>query len=273
MLKITGYSDRLYGRPGDTIEFKVNCQAGPEYDVEIVGIICGDTNPNGPGIKEVVIDTPVNGRYKGRPQYIQSGSFVEIQNTALLEQLTSFSVDAFIWPTTPHKGEQGIITKWSPETETGFALMIDDQGSVALRIGAGSGSVETFPVGRALQARRWYRVGASVDAATGVVQVFQTAIQPVPGINDSGQAGRPLSTQIKHAQSPLYFASFTGLNPGAIKGPVGVFNGKIDSPRILARAMTRAECASVGSVAIPPDDPAVVGAWDFSDGMNTCNRN
>jgi N,N-dimethylformamidase len=269
MLKITGYSDRIYGRPGDSIEFKVNCEAGPEYDVEIVQIICGDTNPKGPGIKEVVIDTPVNGRHKGRPQYIQSGSFVEVGNNLQLEKLVSFSVDAFIWPTTPDKGEQGIITKWSSETSCGFALMIDDCGSIALRLGARPDAIETIAVGCALRSRRWYRVGASVDAATGIVVVFQTAVERVPGIDDSGQAERKLQTQIKQSQSPLYFASFTGLKPGASKGPTRVFNGKIDSPRILNRAMTGGECGLAGSVSIPADDPAIVGAWDFSDGMNT----
>jgi N,N-dimethylformamidase len=269
MLKITGYSDRLYGRPGDTIEFKVNCEAGPEYDVEIVRIICGDTNPKGPGVKEEVFNSPVNGRYKGRPQYIQAGSFVEVARSAILEGLQSFSLDAFIWPTTPHKGEQGIITKWSSETGSGFALMVDDRGSVALRLGGISGSVETVAVGSVLQARRWYRVGASVDAANGTVRVFQNAIEPVPGIDDSGQVERPSRGQFKHSNSPLYFAAFTGLKPGAIKGPTSVFNGKIDSPRLLNRPMTVAECGLAGAVAIPPTNQAVVGAWDFSDGMST----
>ena len=269
MLKITGYSDRLYGRPGDTIEFKVNCETASEYEVEIVRIICGDTNPKGPGIKEVVIDTPVNGRHKGRPQYIQSGSFVEVGSHPQFEKLVSFSVDAFISPTTPHKGEQGIITKWSSETSSGFALMIDDQGSIALRLGTGPDAVETISVGRVLQARRWYRIGASVDAATGTVQVFQIAIAPVPGIEDSGQTGRKFRNQIKQSQSPLYFASFTGLQPGAIRGLTGVFNGKIDSPRLLSRAMTSAECGQADPVTILPNDPTVVGHWDFSDGMNT----
>lgn len=119
MLKITGYSDRLYGRPGDTIEFKVNCEAASEYDVEIVRMICGDTNPKGPGIKEAVIDTAVNGRHKGRPQYIQSGSFVEVASNSQLETLHSFSIDAFIWPTTPEKGEQGLITTKLPQSSSG----------------------------------------------------------------------------------------------------------------------------------------------------------
>ena len=84
MLTLTGYSDRVYCRPGDTVGFKVNCEAAPEYHAEIVRIICGDTNPDGPGVKEVVVDTPVNGVHPGRPQNIAAGSFVEVPNRLVL---------------------------------------------------------------------------------------------------------------------------------------------------------------------------------------------
>jgi hypothetical protein len=57
MLTLTGYSNHIYGRPGDTIEFKVNCERPGEYSAEIVRIICGDTCPEGPGVKEIVIDS------------------------------------------------------------------------------------------------------------------------------------------------------------------------------------------------------------------------
>jgi N,N-dimethylformamidase len=75
MLTLTSYSDRLYCRPGDAVQFKVNCEAAPEYYAEIVRIICGEANPDGPGVKEVVVDTPVNGVHPGRPQHIAAGSF------------------------------------------------------------------------------------------------------------------------------------------------------------------------------------------------------
>ena len=100
MLKITGYSDRLYCRPGQSIEFKVNCELAT-YRADIVHIICGDTNPDGPGVKEVVIATPVNGDYPGRPQTISAGSYVEVPNVPALE---SFSVQAYLLADHPHQG-------------------------------------------------------------------------------------------------------------------------------------------------------------------------
>jgi hypothetical protein len=64
-MKITGYGDKLSAAPGETIKFMVNCEL-PAYTVEVVRIICGDTNPAGPGVKEKVVKTPVTKTYKGR---------------------------------------------------------------------------------------------------------------------------------------------------------------------------------------------------------------
>jgi N,N-dimethylformamidase len=236
MLKITGYSDRLYCRPGQSIAFKVNCELAT-YRADIVHIICGDTNPDGPGVKEVVIATPVNGDYPGRPQTISAGSYVEVPNVPALE---SFSVQAYLWPTTPTKGEQGVLTRWSDSG--GFALVVDDAGAIALKISDGE-QVSVLSSGRPMQPRRWYRVGASIDAATGTVEVFQVPLIPVPGIDDAATVTATLDRQSAPAEGPLMFAAFPG--------PAQVFNGKIDSPRIWRDAA----------------GTDVVGAWDFSQDM------
>jgi len=94
-MKITGYSDKISARPGETIKFMVNCEL-PTYQAEIVRIICGDTNPAGPGMKEKVTDTPVNKTYKGRKQIIESGAYLTVPNHPLLEELQSFTFQAMI---------------------------------------------------------------------------------------------------------------------------------------------------------------------------------
>ena len=55
-LRLLGYSDRLTAAPGDTIRFMVSCDA-PEYESRLVRLIHGDTNPEGPGFKQVEIDS------------------------------------------------------------------------------------------------------------------------------------------------------------------------------------------------------------------------
>lgn len=50
-MKVTGYSDKLSAAPGEIVRFMVHCQL-PTYRADIVCLICGDTNPQGPGVKE-----------------------------------------------------------------------------------------------------------------------------------------------------------------------------------------------------------------------------
>jgi hypothetical protein len=50
-MKVVGYSDRLSGAAGETIQFMVSCQL-PTYRADIVRLLHGDPNPHGPGFKE-----------------------------------------------------------------------------------------------------------------------------------------------------------------------------------------------------------------------------
>jgi len=78
MLKITGYPDRIYARPGDIVKFMVSCETPLTYRCDLVRIICGDDNPEGPGYKEEEIASDINGDYQGRKQYIFAGSHVAV---------------------------------------------------------------------------------------------------------------------------------------------------------------------------------------------------
>ena len=55
---IVGYADAC-ARLRETIRFMVSSEV-PRYRADIVRLIHGDANPAGPGIKEVVVDTPTN---------------------------------------------------------------------------------------------------------------------------------------------------------------------------------------------------------------------
>ncbi len=138
-MKITGYSDKISVRPGETIQFMVNCEL-PRYKVEIVRLICGDLNPAGPGVKEHVVQTAANTSYPGRKQTIEAGSYVTIPSHSSLEKLTSFTFQAMLWPTTPDTGTQVIVSKWRDRNRSGFSVIIQD-GSLALQLGDGKGNV------------------------------------------------------------------------------------------------------------------------------------
>ena len=100
MLRITGYSDTYSAFPGEKVKFYVNAEKKENYEVQIVRLIHGDTNPEGPGYKEEEIGAPCNKTYQGRNQRIHGGSYVVIPQDQRLNT-SSFTLQAYIFPTTP----------------------------------------------------------------------------------------------------------------------------------------------------------------------------
>ena len=137
MKQIVGYSDKISVRPGETISFMVSCEKRGPYQARVVQIIHGDTNPEGPGYKERAVTSSVDGTYQGRKQEIQAGSFAAVPASEPLERLTSFSVQAMIWPTTPDKPGQTLISRWSANSSAGFCLEIAGNAGLTLRLGDG----------------------------------------------------------------------------------------------------------------------------------------
>jgi N,N-dimethylformamidase len=278
---VVGYADRLSVQPGETVQFMVSSEL-PRYQAEIVRLIHGDPNPLGPGMKEILIDTPANGEYAGRRQELPLGSYVMVPDAPELRLDGSFTITAWIAPTRPGKvgwadapGAQGIVTKWSQAEQRGYGLFLDEQGRLAVWLGAGAGQVATLAAEPPLRpwvpaipgAARprpqnvpttWYFVAATFDAATRRLTVYQQPTDRHP--NDPTRVVVEQSTDVSGAtvmDVPLLIgAHWTG--SGAVGGH---YNGKIDNPKLYDRALTRTEVEAVERGSGPED---AVAAWDFS---------
>ena len=111
MLQIIGYADRMAVRPGETIEFKVSCEAGAtRYRVQILRLICGDDRPEGPGFKAKPVSGHRQWRYPGRRQPIRAGSCIIVPPAPALDRLESFVLAANIWPTTPRQESEQMLS-------------------------------------------------------------------------------------------------------------------------------------------------------------------
>jgi N,N-dimethylformamidase beta subunit-like, C-terminal len=255
MLPLTGYTDRFSVAPGETIAFKVSSTASEPYQVRLVRIICGDPNPAGPGMREEELPAVFAGTYPSRLQPVPLGSYARVADAPALHGLTSFTVAATIWPTTPQTHQQGIIARYDPTLGTGLALYIDAMGTGAL-LGLGNGQVRHLSVGKPLRQRAWYRIWAAYDGGTQTLTVGQAPLQPAFMVDDAGSQVLVLDRQPALAtSSPLLLAALGGT-------PVsGHYNGKLERPLVLARAISDAAGRS-GVTAERPDD--VVAWWDFS---------
>lgn len=272
-MAITGYTNQMSVQPGEHIKFMVSSDH-KKYRTNMVHLIHGDSDPEGPGLKINKINADVDKEYKGRKQDIYMGSYVKFDDQFPFENIRSFSLQAMIFPTTPELGVQGILTKWSPDQNSGYGLFIDEKGCLAVWIGDKEGKVEKVSTNQPLVSQTWYFVGASFDAESGKVTVFQEAnisktngrfslpygIDHMNARNEKVTAVQPYAS----TEAPFLIASLFDQKTNGKHKVIWRYNGKIDRPRMANVALSKEEMASwIDS----PTGDGVVAAWDFAQGM------
>src|SRR5262245_19470671 len=105
---LIGYADPLVARPRDRVRFKVSAEV-ESYAAEVVRVIHGDEDPQGPGFKEVRVETSVTGEYPGKRKTIHAGSYVMVPHSNLFDLRAGLTLQAWVYPTTPRAGRpQGV---------------------------------------------------------------------------------------------------------------------------------------------------------------------
>ena len=262
---VTGYCDRLSVQPGDELNFMVSGSGASEAAVHIVRLIHGDENPTGPGFIEREVEASCNGLIEVTEQTTQAGSYMVVANSDLFLPAESFTLHAFIWPTTPSNGRQGLVTRWSENG--GAALAINNNGCLALWIGDGKDTAE-LSADAPLQSHVWYFVAASFDAPSGVMSIRQEAVinaynSRVSRVVPRDDTLRQVSTTSVRAAAPEVQLLLAGYHDES--QVVGLYNGKIDRAGIHARVMSDLELDSIRDGGSPPQD-GMLCYWDTTAG-------
>jgi N,N-dimethylformamidase len=264
-MELVGYADRLSVAPGEMIRFMVSC--GREtYRANLVRLIHGDENPSGPGFKERTVVSAVDGFYSGRVQPISPGSYAIVSDSPLLRPLGELTLSAWICPSLPGKGAQGILTKWSTAEGRGYGLVIDGDGRLSFWLGDAHGNSSRTAAGAPLRANEWCFVAVSFQAEHGQVLLLQEPSVVWPD--------DPVRLEVEHrvppiknpwSAVPLIIGGYveSGSRDEQVIG--GHFNGKIESPRVFARAQSLVELKTSRD-RLPGEDvgEGVVASWDFA---------
>ncbi len=235
---LVGYADRLSGRPGDVIEFKISSQLEKDYEARLVRVISADPNPDGPGMIEEEVGADFAGSYASRSQPFYPGSYVKIDGRLPPPGEQGLTLEAVIWPTLINNREQVILAVGD------MALVLLGDGALGGRLGNHRFSTDT-----PLKIRHWYRVSLSYDPKKKSITLRQQEIGP------KGPVAEPVMRTAG--------AAANGADPAEIAiaalvadGQASLhFNGKIEAPTIYAAA--------------EPDGAALTARWDFSQGIST----
>ncbi|TMQ95316.1 hypothetical protein ETD83_22575 [Actinomadura soli] len=295
-LGISGYPDRLSVEPGESVKIMASTKA-KTFTSTIVRVTHGDADPKGPGVKEQVIDTPVNGTYPGADQRLPLGSYVTVPDRGQLRPKDGFTIATWIAPSTipgsPYNRTalkrtpvgtpraQGLVTKWSEADKRGYGLFIDETGAAALRVGAETvstgvklkpwapamGGPEMYfsknPRPQHVNNSGWYFVAASFDARSGQVTVTQRPVSTHPDDSGATVTKQIGGRDLRHSADPLLMAAYW--NRSGDDHPAGLYNGKIESPALYDRALGKRELDAIAKGAHAPRPSA---AWDFSKHMS-----
>jgi N,N-dimethylformamidase len=246
---ITGYLDRLSGRPGETLTAHVSVQAGGIFRARLARVICADPNPAGPGVRFEDLSAQFDRTIEGRHQPISLGSYGLVPQGPIREPAAACTWTALIWPGVL-KHQQAVMTQSGDATE--IVLSIGPVGATA-RLAWPDRTAE-IATGVPLCARHWYRVWVSADPATGRVVVGQQAV--------TEEGAEVVGTTVTGLVLPSGGAVMIAAeNPDA---PRHHYTGKIDEPTVVA-----------GFFEIWPDvlaqpqrlGGATLAAWDFSQGI------
>ena len=252
-IPLTGYTNVLSVRPGESIEFKLSAQAlegvdsaGTLVQMWLTQSICADPNPDGPGIIERSADQWFDRtKVQVKHQDFQVGSYGISRSSNVLHQASSLKFEARVWPTLHNASIQSIVSYGA------LSLCIGPDNALACHIGE-ERIVCTQPLGL----RTWVSVSVSLTRdADDIVAVLQW--QPcidasVLGSGETRQARVSASNLDSVCDQSHAFVIAAQQVDSQIKR---CFNGKIEAP-----------CITVKHV---QDAQAQIIAWDFSKDMSS----
>lgn len=269
-MKILAYADRFSAFPGEKLDIMVSCETA-DYTADVVKLIHGDTHPDGPGFKAEPVASNIDGIHKGRIQEIQAGSHIVLDDPRHLLRLGSqWTLQTFVAPTRLASGEQTILGRWNEAAHSGYRLLLTATGHLAVQIGAGEGRSTLLTAPRPILEGAWYLVYATLrDGALSLHQI------PLIG-RGNGRFSIVSSTSSLTARvqentdiipfcdpgTPFLMAAHGRPDPSLKLGYRlgGLFNGKLDRPRVHDMALSEAQVWQAVR-AVP--QPALIGAWDF----------
>ena len=244
---IIGYVDPLIVSPGGRVAVKTSCDQ-PAFTSKVLRILAGHDHPDAPPIAHQLIENIPQQSHQGKLQFSRIGSCIRIPSWSDedLSHVDTLSISFWCQATLPHTTqEQFLFSSMDHVASSGFACLIDEFGSLRVRVG-GSQKIQEVPLCIRLTKGEWVHVTLSIDRVNKKVKV------EVGGQAKLADLG--IRPQILHEESdlvddvnivsgkPLVIASDSvETRVASYRMTSATFNGKIDGFKIKATSASRVE--------------------------------
>ncbi len=255
---IFGYTSRFSFAPGERVPIHVSCEQVPTYAAQLVRLRHGYEGPESPGFLETELASAANGEYPGAFHEPNTGSYVTVPgDDGVLSALIAWTIDFTFQSTTPDKPLQYLLGAWDASCDAGYAVVLED-GRASLVFGDGEGGHVSFACEPQIEARAWYRVVATFDAATGDATLRleptteSVSAHRLPGASLARGDAKRFRVPFPPAVAAVPFRIGAGSTGDAgFPEATGHFNGKIGNPLVYPTAN-------------PAVDAAPLAEWDFA---------
>lgn len=257
---LTGYTDRLSARAGDTIDFKLSAENFSKDNPAtikswLMHSICADPNPDGPGI----IERDASQWYDGTEhpvweQSVKAGSYALSSPVELAGDVADIHLSATVWPTLLNGARQCIMS-FGP-----LALFIDNNNRLQGSLGEHRVNLNT-----AILERHWIRITLSIKKSN-TDHVLHVQCQQLPdavtnnvtGENNETRSELKLPDAIVHAFNHASFEICIAAHHDTDSGSTSChFNGKVEAPELRVAYLSAAR----------NDSKPLQISWDFSRQM------
>lgn len=273
--RIYGYADPWSIKAGETLSFMVSGEGLEAVDAQLVRLIHGDENPDGPGFVEEEVASAIPARLPVKRQFTQVGAHAMVGDPdQRLAMPGDFTIYAFIYPTKPGVARQAILSKWDIMSGKGYALGISPEGRLEFWVGDGA-SIDHVAAEVPLITKVWYFVAASFNAATreaklyqiGVINRYNSLTGPVVPFDYGSRVVEMLRVAPADpgVATPFLWAGASEENDRRGRFVGMLYCGKIDRAGVTGEVLTpEAIEALAGSGEMPAG--AVIAHWDTTAG-------
>lgn len=273
--RIFGYSDPLCLKAGETVDFKLSVEGAKTVNAQLVRLLHGDENPQGPGFVEEEISSSIPAEISVKRQFTQIGSFAVAEDEdRKLDGLQSFTLFAHFFATRIKAERQQIMGQWCVDEQKGYGLGLDPSGHVSLWLGNGSKVDQIVSETRVVE-RCWYFVAATYDGTSGkaslrlinCVSSWNSRISTVVPFELDSWVDEKLATKPARTAGHVRFMLAGASETNAQRGPhtTLLFNGKIDRCGVFDRAVATDEVGALSRGEMKSGD-GLVAHWDTTAG-------
>lgn len=270
--EITGYTSRFSVAPGERLEFMVSANV-PQAQAQLVRLVHGDERSS-IGFVEREVDSALGSTWELTQQEVVRGSFGRVD--AHGGNGRSVSGQLYVRPTMLGREEpQGLLAQLDQSGEPCWELVVEPGADLVLRSSAPDGSGRELRLAAVMREAEWHSVAFSIGCDSGTLRLW--VARPGGEIErDLREAELDLDDGAqRECDGPLLVAARRELPTPADREPraAGVFDGKLERPRLFSRELDRELAVRLLAGERPPAPPVLdldLGAG--SEGWEICDR-